>query len=160
MVFLSKAHHFADRLNSLAASSSLLSTPNTHLSLTIYLLLQEAASFLPARRGSWSRTCFPTAHTQSTPSGRLCTRPTTAMRPLTTHDGFGSTSRLRPSGHLRSSLLWAHTFPLLPPGAPGGSKFLSGFYPQNLAECQSHDKHADPYGMDFWFMSTYFERSR
>lgn len=67
VVFLSKSHHFADRLNSLAASSSLLSTPNTHLSLSIYLLLQESASLFPARRGSWSRTRFPTAHTHSQP---------------------------------------------------------------------------------------------
>lgn len=65
VVFLSKSHHFADRLNSLAASSSLLSTPNTHLSLSIYLLLQESASLFPARRGSWSRTRFPTAHTHT-----------------------------------------------------------------------------------------------
>lgn len=97
VVFLSTSHHFTDRLNSLAARRTLLTLYSQHTPICIYLLLQESASLFPARHGSRPRTHFPTTHTQSTPSSRLCTRTTTAVRPLTTHQGFGSMSRLRRS---------------------------------------------------------------
>lgn len=163
VVFLSKSHHFTDRLDSLAASSALLTLLPTHtyLYLPICCFRNPPHSSLRGMVHGQGHISPPRTHSQppavvsAQGQPQLWGRspPIRASVPCPVCDALWTPSLLTSLATDLSSVPTRL-------GAPGGSKFLSGFYPQNLAECQSHNRHSDPYGMDFWFMSICFECSR
>lgn len=116
VVFLSKSHHFTDRLNSLAASSTLPTLYSQHTPIYIYLSAASGIHLtLPCAARFTAKDTFPHhAHTVN------------PLRSSLHKDDHSCEATHHPSGlqfhvpsetlseHLHSSLLWPQTYPLFP----------------------------------------------